>query len=176
MNIPMLMILLLAGGASGDNLLKDPNGLFGYTWGMNLQEATKVRREKFECERADKVNTCTALFSSGEDDKSWSKQHVRRGYLRLVFSADRLAGVVMVKESLDPSELIVRLHNLLGEPSHDISVNKGLGVGNTQMYSWLRPTTSAVLKIASTDRPFVIVTIEAWETPYYLKRINVLTD
>ena len=172
----IFMILLLAGPGPGDHLLRDPNGLFGYTWGMSLQEAAKVRQEKFECERADKVNTCTALFASGDEEKSWSKQHVRRGYLRLVFRADKLAGVVMVKESLDPSELIVRLHNLLGEPSHDISVNKGLGVGNTQMYSWLRSSTCAVLKIASTDRPFVIVTVEAWETPYYLKRINVLPD
>lgn len=175
MNTSMFLILLLAVPASGDHLLKDPNGLFGYTWGMNLQEATKVRQEKFECERADKVNTCTALFSSGEE-KSWSKQHVRRGYLRLVFKADKLAGVVMVKESLDPSDMIVRLHNLLGQPSHNIPVTKSLGVGNTQIYSWLRPNTSTVLKIASTDRPFVIVSIEAWDTSYYLKRINVLPD
>jgi hypothetical protein len=175
MPIAMFLILLLAGPASGDHLLKNPDGLFGYTWGMNLQEAAKVRREKFECERADQVNTCTVLFSSGEE-KSWSKQHVRRGYLRLVFKADKLVGVVMVKESLDPSEMIVRLHNLLGQPSHDVSVSKTLGVGNTQMYSWLRATTSVVLKISSTDRPFVIVSIEAWETPYYLKRINVLPD
>ena len=175
MGTSIFLILLLAGPGSGDHLLKDPNGLFGYTWGMSLQEAAKVRREKFECERADKVNTCTALFSSGEE-KSWSKQHVQRGYLRLVFKSDKLAGVVMVKESLDPSEVIVRLHNLLGDPSHNISVNKGLGVGNTQMYSWLRSNTSTVLKISSTDRPFVIVSIEAWETPYYLKRINVLPD
>ena len=171
----MFLNQLLAGTPSADHLLENPDGMFGYTWEMSLPEAAKVRREKFECERANEVNTCTALYSSGEE-KNWSTQHIRRGYLRLVFKADKLAGVVMVKESLDPSEIVVRLHNLLGQPSHKITVPKSLGVGNTEVFSWIRQKTSAVLKISSTDRPFVIVSIEAWQTPYYLKRINVLPD
>jgi hypothetical protein len=175
MNFAIFLIPLLAGGASADHLLENPDGVFGYTWGMNLQEAAKVRSEKFECERAGGANTCTALFSSGEE-KSWSRQNVRRGYLRLVFDADKLAGIVTVKESLDPADMIVRLHNLLGQPSHQISVPKSLGVGDTEMYSWIREKTSVILKISSTDRPFVIVSIEAWQTSHYLKRINVLPD
>ena len=153
--IAFSIVILLSLPVYASGLLKKPNGIFGYKWGMSIKSSGATGKS-FECNDDDRITSCTAKRD--------------RSSLTLVFSSKKLVRVAICYPAYFAADIVGTLHTLYGKPTYKYSLPVPEIPGTVGFISWVLPNTiiTASIKPPLFGNEFTELSIVAYKKSDYL--------
>lgn len=173
-----LWLALAAGPAGAQGLIKNPSGLLGLNWGMDQAAAGKVLGLDLACRESKPLSACTGSIPDRNPASARTILPSQGGDLLLQFDRGSLIGLIHEFTTPDPMAVTSLLHNLMGNPTHQIDIPKDLDARRTRSFSWIRPRSVIELELTEVDDSEVHdvrIILRAWSRKHYLKYHNILT-
>jgi hypothetical protein len=162
--IALLSVLVLAAPPDSSGLVRNPNGFFGFKWGISMSKAKKTAPVELSCPSGRSPSKeCTATLPN-PTGRVLKKENVP-SKLSLLFYHNRLVKVWLFRGDAAPGGTILQLHNLFGEPSHKITLPSA--IDRVMLFSWVKDKTVVNLEIGPMVEGVATVSVSAYSTSYY---------